>query len=48
MDYRKYKESRDLSWRVLLDEAERKGMGMVLVSHSPALTARVATRTVEL
>ena len=35
-------------WRVLLDEAERKDMGMVLVSHSPALTARVATRTVEL
>ena len=35
-------------WRVLLAETEERGIGMVFVSHSPALTARVATRTVEL
>ncbi len=35
-------------WRVLLAETERHGIGMVFVSHSPALTARIATRAVEL
>lgn len=35
-------------WHVLLDEVERCGIGMVFVSHSPALTARIATRAVEL
>lgn len=29
-------------WRVLLDYAEREGAGMLLVSHTPALTERVA------
>ncbi|MCI8469518.1 MAG: ATP-binding cassette domain-containing protein [Eggerthellaceae bacterium] len=35
-------------WRALLAEVEARGLGMVLVSHSPALTARVATRVVDL
>lgn len=35
-------------WHALLHEAERRNLGMVLVSHSPALTERVATRVVEL
>ena len=35
-------------WRFLLGASQAEGIGMVLVSHSPALTARVATRTLEL
>ena len=35
-------------WRFLVAETERRGIGLVLVSHSPALTARVATRVVDL
>lgn len=35
-------------WRFLLRWAEDSGAGMVLVSHSPALTARVATRVIDL
>ena len=35
-------------WRVLVEEVERTGAGLVFVSHSPALTGRVATRVVEL
>lgn len=35
-------------WDFLLRETQEQGIGMVLVSHSPALTARVATRTVDL
>jgi peptide/nickel transport system ATP-binding protein len=35
-------------WRVLLDACEGRGIGLVFVSHSPALTARLATRTIKL
>ena len=35
-------------WRFLLKECDRRQMGLVFVSHSPALTARVATRAVDL
>lgn len=35
-------------WQVLLDEAAARDLGLVLVSHSPALTARLATRVVNL
>lgn len=35
-------------WRFLLDEAETRNLGVVFVSHSPALTARIATRRVRL
>lgn len=35
-------------WRVLLELQERDGWGMVLVSHSPSLVSRVATRRVVL
>ena len=35
-------------WRALIAEAEARGLGMVLVSHSPALVRRVATRVVAL
>ena len=35
-------------WRVLLELQRQDGWGLVLVSHSPALVARVATRTVDL
>ena len=32
-------------WHVLMDLQERDGWGLALVSHSPALVSRVATRT---
>ncbi len=35
-------------WGFLLEELERRGCGLVFVSHSPALAARIATRTVHL
>ncbi len=35
-------------WHVLVEEVERSDAGLVFVSHSPALTARIATRVVEL
>ena len=35
-------------WRVLMGLQERDGWGLVLVSHSPTLVGRVATRRVEL
>jgi peptide/nickel transport system ATP-binding protein len=35
-------------WRVLLDACESRGIGLVFVSHSPALTTRIATRTINL
>lgn len=35
-------------WQALLAEAEANGMGLVFVSHSPALAARIATRVVDL
>ena len=35
-------------WRVLLDETRSRGIGLVFVSHSPALTERIATRVVDL
>ena len=35
-------------WRFLAEYAQDQGIGMVLVSHSPALVERVATRVVRL
>lgn len=35
-------------WSVLLAEADRRQMGLIFVSHSPALASRLATRVVEL
>ena len=35
-------------WHVLLDYAARENAGMLLVSHTPALTARIATRKIVL
>lgn len=35
-------------WGFLLAEAERRGLGLVFVSHSPALTRRLATRSLDL
>ena len=35
-------------WHVLLEEARAHPMGILLVSHSPSLTVRVATRAVRL
>lgn len=35
-------------WRFLLTEVDRRGIGLVFVSHSPALTERIATRIFEL
>lgn len=35
-------------WGFLLEEVEREGMGLVFVSHSPALVERIATRVVDL
>lgn len=35
-------------WRLLIDEVHLHEMGLVFVSHSPALIARVATRVVDM
>lgn len=35
-------------WRFLMDYTQRHGIGLVLVSHSPSLVERVATRVVKL
>lgn len=35
-------------WRFLVSETSKRGMGLVFVSHSPALTERIATRIVHL
>lgn len=35
-------------WHFLIEEAERRNIGMLLVSHSPALLDKVATRIIEL
>lgn len=35
-------------WRVLLGEAEKRGIGMLIVSHSEPLTDRVCTRKIRL
>lgn len=35
-------------WSFLLAETERRGIGMVLVSHSEALTERVATKIIKM
>ena len=35
-------------WHTLLEIADRRGLGIVVVSHAPALLDRVATRRVEL
>ena len=35
-------------WRALVAEAEARAMGLIFVSHSPALASRLATRVVEL
>ena len=35
-------------WHVLLDYVAQENAGMLLVSHTPALTARIATREVDL
>ncbi|WP_428421222.1 ABC transporter ATP-binding protein [Paraeggerthella hominis] len=35
-------------WRFLVNETKRRGIGLVFVSHSPALTDRIATRVVDL
>ncbi len=35
-------------WHLLLDEAERRGLGMAIITHNPALAEQVCTRTVHL
>lgn len=35
-------------WRFLVAETQARGIGMLFVSHSPALTERIATRVVDL
>lgn len=35
-------------WKVLLEECEARSIGLIFVSHSPALTSRIATRVVKL
>lgn len=35
-------------WSFLLETAEHDNLGLVFVSHSPALTSRIATRVIEL
>jgi peptide/nickel transport system ATP-binding protein len=35
-------------WQLLLDKLEDHSIGLVFVSHSPALTKRIATRVLEL
>ena len=35
-------------WRFLVAETQARGIGLVFVSHSPALAERIATRTIDL
>ena len=35
-------------WEFLRSEAETRGLGLVFVSHNPALVERIATRVVDL
>lgn len=35
-------------WRVLIDFVQKMDMGMILVTHTPALAERIATRTIDL
>ncbi len=35
-------------WKVLMDEVDRKNMGLVFTTHSQALADRIATATFEL
>ncbi len=35
-------------WRYILSEADRRGIGLVVVTHNPALAERVCTRIVDL
>ncbi len=35
-------------WRVLIDFAQKMDVGMILVTHAPALAKRIATRTIDL
>ena len=35
-------------WHFLLEEAEKRNLGMIVVTHSPALLERIATRVVSL
>lgn len=35
-------------WRFICEEAERKNMGVLFVSHDAALTSRIATRVIDL
>ena len=35
-------------WHFLMEETQRRGMGMIVVSHSPELVEKVCTRVVEL
>lgn len=35
-------------WEAVLEEADARDMGLLIVTHSPALTARLATRVVRL
>lgn len=35
-------------WKVLLEEADHRNLGLVFTTHSPSLAARIATRKVDL
>ena len=35
-------------WNLLLDYVQREGVGLIFVSHSPALMSRIATRIIDL
>jgi peptide/nickel transport system ATP-binding protein len=35
-------------WSFLVDHVARENIGLMLISHSPALTARLATRCIDL
>ena len=35
-------------WKVVLDEAEKRNMGIIAVTHNRHLAERIATRTVHL
>ena len=37
-----------LIWHFLMEETQRRGIGMIVVSHSPELVEKVCTRVVEL
>lgn len=42
------KQGQSQIWHFLIEETERRGIGMIVVSHSPELVEKVCTRVVRM